>query len=77
VPVCGLTEPVGSIARLNKARTVWCMTTLKPGQHVEITTKYETLEAVIIEINGGEVTAQELGTRRVEIFGLHMCKPLR
>jgi hypothetical protein len=52
------------------------MSDLYVGQHVIITTSSETLTAVILELKGKELLAQELGTRRAEIFGTHMCKPL-
>jgi|688.fasta_scaffold259414_1 hypothetical protein len=52
------------------------MSDLYIGQHVSITNSYETLQAVILELRGKEVLAQELNTRRIEIFGTHMCKPL-
>ena len=52
------------------------MSDLYIGQHVSITFGNTTLQAIILELRGKEVLAQEIGTRRVEIFGTHMCKPL-
>jgi hypothetical protein len=52
------------------------MSDLNVEQHVLITSSSETLTADILELKGKELLAQELGTRRAEIFGTHMCKPL-
>jgi hypothetical protein len=52
------------------------MSTFNQGQHVIIDTGSEKFKAIILEIKGAEVVAQEFGTQRVEIFALHMCRLL-
>jgi hypothetical protein len=52
------------------------MSTFNQGQHVIIDTGSEKFKAIILEIKGAEVVAQEFGTQRVEIFALHMCRSL-
>lgn len=47
---------------------------VKQGDHVTIVTPYETLEAIVLDVRGDEIVAQEKGTKRAEIFPLRYVK---
>lgn len=45
------------------------------GSHVTISIPGgDTFEAIVLEVRANEVVAQEMGTKRAEVFPLHFVK---